>query len=72
MSDELLAFGVAKMKQYGLVTGGDAAKRGIMTMTDQRWKATSDFMFSAGLLQAPIDYKMAYTLDIVNRVRVVP
>ena len=48
MTEELMAFGVAKMKEYGLVTGGDAKTLGILTMTDNRWKQTFDFMVSAG------------------------
>ncbi len=72
MGDDLIAFGVAKMKQYGLVTGGDAAKSGIMTMTDERWKRTFDFMAQNGLVKPALDYRKAYTLDLVREVRVLP
>ena len=72
MPDDLLAFGLEKMKAYGIVTGGDAAKQGIMTMTDERWKRTFDFMVGAGQLKPGFDYRPAYTLDLVNGVRVLP
>ena len=34
MSDELLAYGVRKMSEYGIVASGDARKFGLLTMTD--------------------------------------
>jgi NitT/TauT family transport system substrate-binding protein len=71
MEDALLAFGLAKMKEYRIVTGGEAATAGIMTMTDERWKQSFDFMVSAGLLKPDVDYRRGYTLDIVRQVRVV-
>lgn len=72
MSDELLAFGLAKIKEYGLVSGGDAARLGIMSMTDERWKRTFDFMVEAGLVKPSFDYRRAYTLDYVKDVKVLP
>ena len=72
MSDELLAYGLAKLREYGLVEGGDAKTRGLLTMTAARWKATEDFLRSAGLAKPGADYDRAYTLDIVERVHVLP
>jgi NitT/TauT family transport system substrate-binding protein len=72
MTEELMAFGVAKMKEYGLVTGGDAKTLGILTMTDNRWKQTSDFMVSAGLTPPDVDYRKAYTLQFVKEIKVLP
>jgi NitT/TauT family transport system substrate-binding protein len=72
MTDELLAFGVSKMRDYGLVGGGDAKAQGILTMTDARWKQTFDFMVSAGLTPANTDYRKAYTLDFVKDIKVLP
>ncbi|HXX12170.1 MAG TPA: ABC transporter substrate-binding protein, partial [Burkholderiales bacterium] len=72
MTEELLAYGVAKMKQYGLVTGGDAGTLGILTMTDTRWKQTFDFMVSAGLTKPEVDYRKAYTLQFVKQIKVLP
>ena len=72
IEDELLAYSLGKMKQYKLVTGGDAARAGIMTMSDARWKQTFDFMVGAGLLRSDVDIRKAYTLDIVRKVKVLP
>jgi NitT/TauT family transport system substrate-binding protein len=72
MEDGLLAFGFAKMKEYGLVTGGDAARLGIMTMTDDRWKQTYDFMLAAGMVRPSFDYRKAYSLDVLRDVKVLP
>jgi len=72
MTEELMAFGVARMKEYGLVTGGDAKTAGLLTMTDDRWKQTFDFMVSAGLTKAEVDYHKAYTLQFVKQIKVLP
>lgn len=72
MEDDLIAFGVRRMKEFGIVTGGDAAGQGIMTMTDARWKRTFDFMVTAGLVKPGVDYRKAYTLDLVRNIRVLP
>jgi NitT/TauT family transport system substrate-binding protein len=72
MEDELMAYGLRKMKEYGLVAGGDAQKQGILTMTDARWKQTFDFMASAGLVKPDLDYRQAYTLDALKGVKVMP
>lgn len=72
MADELLAFGVAKIKEYALVTGGDAKTQGILTMSDVRWKQTFDFMASAALAKPEVDYKNGYTLQFVKEIKVLP
>jgi NitT/TauT family transport system substrate-binding protein len=72
MEDALLAYGVDKMKQFGLVTGGDAPKVGILGMTDARWQQTFEFMSGAGLAKPGTDWKQAYTLDLVRDAKVLP
>ena len=72
MSDELLAYGVRKMREYAIVDGGDAKTAGLLTMTDARWNATVDFLRSANLAKAGTDYSKAWTLDVVKNVRVLP
>ena len=72
MSDGQLAFGLDKLKQLKIVTGGDAAKSGIGTMTDERWKKTADFMVEWRLLKRDTDYRKAYTLQFVKDVKVMP
>jgi NitT/TauT family transport system substrate-binding protein len=72
IEEDLLAFSVAKMKQFKLVDGGDARKLGLFTMTDERWKQTFDFMAKAGLVDAKVDYKKCYTLEFVKKIHVLP
>ena len=38
MTDALLAYGIAKIKEYGIVDSGDASTYGIGAMTDARWR----------------------------------
>jgi NitT/TauT family transport system substrate-binding protein len=72
MEDELMVYGLRKMLEFGLVTGGDAKTQGILSMSDARWKQTFDFMVSAGLVKPDVDYRKAYTLDAMKGVRVLP
>ena len=72
IEDDLLAFSFARMKDFGLVTGGEASKQGVLTMTDARWQQTFDFMVQAGLIKRDVDYRKAYTLQFVNQVHVLP
>jgi NitT/TauT family transport system substrate-binding protein len=66
MTDDLIAQSIAKMKSYGLVMGGDAAKLGVGAMTDATWKSFFDTMSSVGLYDKKLDYKKAYDLRFVN------
>ena len=72
MTDDLLAYGVRKLREYEIVTGGDARRFGLLTMTDARWQATAEFLRATGLAKPDVDYHRAYTLDLVKAVRVVP
>ena len=72
MDDEQLAFSVAKLKEYGIVEGGDAKKLGLFTMTDARWKQTFEVMRDSKLVKPDVDYKKAYTLEFVKQVKVLP
>ena len=67
MTDEQIAFSIAKMKEYGIVDSGDTLTKGIGAMTDERWKDFYDKMVKAGVVKAGIDYKKAYTLQFVNK-----
>jgi NitT/TauT family transport system substrate-binding protein len=67
MTDEQIAFSIAKIKEYGLVDSGDTLKSGIGAMTDERVKAFYDQMVKAGVVKPGLDYKKAYTLDFVNK-----
>ena len=67
MTDELLAYSVAKMKEYGIVDSGDATTLGIGAMTDARMKDFFDKMVRAGVAKAGLDYRKCYTLQFVNK-----
>lgn len=73
MSDDLIANGIAKMKSEGMVTGGDAAKLGIGTLTDARMKTTFDMMVQNKLVDpAKVDLKNTYTTQFVKDLKVMP
>ena len=64
MSDEQIAFSIAKIKEYGIVDSGDTLTKGIGAMTDERWSDFYEKMVKAGVVKAGIDYKKAYTLAV--------
>jgi NitT/TauT family transport system substrate-binding protein len=67
MTDELIGYGVAKIKEYGIVDSGDSKTTGIGTMTEARWKEFFTTMAAAGLYPADLDYRKAFTLQFVNK-----
>jgi NitT/TauT family transport system substrate-binding protein len=67
MTDDLLAYSVAKMKEYGIVDSGDARTLGVGAMTDARMKDFFDKMVRAGVAKASLDYRESYTLQFVNK-----
>jgi NitT/TauT family transport system substrate-binding protein len=67
LTDEQIAFSVAKMKEYGIVDSGDSLKLGIGAMTDERVKDFFDKMVKVGIVKADTDYKKCYTLKFVNK-----
>ena len=67
MTDALLAYSIAKMKEYGIVDSGDAATLGIGAMTDARMKNFYDKMVRAGVVKPSVDLAKSYTLQFVNK-----
>ncbi len=67
MSDDLLGYSVATMKQYGIVDSGDALTLGVGAMTDARMKSFFDEMVRAGVTKAGLDYRKSYTLQFVDK-----
>ncbi len=67
ISDEQIAFSIAKLKEYGIVNSGDTLKYGIGAMTDERIKDFFDKMVKVGIVKADTDYRRAYTLKFVNK-----
>src|SRR5437660_1727735 len=67
MTDELLAYSIAKMKEYGIVDSGDVLTLGVGAMTDARMKNFYDKMVRAGVVKPSIALDKAYTLRFVNK-----
>jgi NitT/TauT family transport system substrate-binding protein len=67
MTDEQLAYSVAKMKEHGIVDSGDALKDGIGAMSDARVASFFGKMSRAGVVKPDIDYRKSYTLQFVNK-----
>ena len=67
MTDELLAYSLAKMKEYGIVDSGDTATLGIGAMTDTRIRSFFDKMVRAGVVKPSLALDRAYTLQFVNK-----
>jgi NitT/TauT family transport system substrate-binding protein len=67
MTDDLLAFGRAKMKEHGIVESGDAQRLGVGAMTERRWRDFFEVMAGQGLYKKDLDWRRAYTLQFVNK-----
>lgn len=61
MTPAILSQARAKMRQYALVRGGDAASGGIGAMTDARWKTFFDMAVGLGVYPKTVDYHQAFT-----------
>ncbi|VEB08312.1 ABC transporter substrate-binding protein [Klebsiella pneumoniae] len=67
MGAEQIAFGIAQMKQYQLVTGGDAKSGGIGIITEPRLKKTWDMLVKNKLIDASkVPFEQTYTLEMVK------
>ena len=67
MTDELIAYSIAKMKEYGIVDSGDSLKDGIGAMSDARMASFFDKMVKAGVVKPTVDFRKSYTLQFVNK-----
>ena len=67
MSDDLLAYSVERMKEYGIVDSGDSLTLGIGAMTDARMANFFDKMVRAGVVKSSVDYRNSYSLRFVNK-----
>ena len=73
MTDDQLAYSVAKLKETGLVTGGDAAKLGIGVMTEARLKVSYDFLVTSKLIDpSKVALNTTYTTEFVKDIKVLP
>lgn len=67
MTDALIAYGIDKMKEYGILDSGDAKQSGIGAMTEARWRDFFETMAKAGLYPADMDFRRAFTPQFVNQ-----
>ena len=67
MTDALLAYGIAKLKEYGIIDSGDAQTHGIGAMTEKRWQGFFDTMAGAGVYPKDLDFRKAFTVQFVNK-----
>lgn len=67
MTDDVLAYSIAKMKEYGIVDSGDSLRDGIGAMSEARVASFFDKMSRAGVVKRDIDFRKAYTLQFVNK-----
>ncbi|HZR76945.1 ABC transporter substrate-binding protein [Bradyrhizobium sp.] len=67
MTDELLAYSIGKMKEYGIVDSGDALHDGIGAMNDARMASFFEKMVRAHVVKPDMDYRKSYTLRFINK-----
>jgi NitT/TauT family transport system substrate-binding protein len=71
-NDDQLAYALARLKELKALTGGDAERSGIGTMSEARYKAIYDLMVREALLKPEVDYRQAFTTQFVKDLRVMP
>ena len=67
MTDDLLNYSVATMKENGIVDSGGSLKDGIGAMSDARMGSFFDKMVRAGVVRRDVDFRKAYTLRFINK-----
>ncbi len=73
MTDEQLAYSVAKLKEMGIVAGGEAAKLGIGTLNEARIKQNYAFLVENKLIDpTKVTPEQAFKLDIIQATKVLP
>jgi NitT/TauT family transport system substrate-binding protein len=70
MPDDQIAFGIQRLKELKVLDDGDAATDGIGIITEARFKATYDYMVSAGLLKPSVNWKAAFTDKFVKGLKI--
>jgi NitT/TauT family transport system substrate-binding protein len=73
MGADQITFGIAQIKKYELVTGGDARTGGIGIITEPRLKKTWDMLVKNKLIDADkVPFEQTYTLDMIKDAKVMP
>jgi NitT/TauT family transport system substrate-binding protein len=66
MTEDVLEQARAKMREAGIVDGGDAKTNAIGTMSDRRWAEVFKVGTDTGLYPKTLDYKAGYTLSFIK------
>ena len=73
MTDEQLAYSVAKLKEMGIITGGGAGKSGIGSMDIARIRQNHAFLVDNKLVDAgKVGPTQAYNLEFIKDLKVMP
>jgi NitT/TauT family transport system substrate-binding protein len=73
MSDEQLAYSVGKLKEMGIITGGDAVKSGIGSMNEARIKQSYAFLVENKLIDpAKLSIAQAFNFEFIKDLKVLP
>jgi NitT/TauT family transport system substrate-binding protein len=67
MTDDLIAYGLAKFAEYKIILAGDAIPLGIGAMTDDRWQQIFRDASDVGIVDPKINYRDAYTLKFIGK-----
>ena len=67
MTDDLIAFSVAKMREHGIVDSGNSLKLGVGIVTEARVKSFFDKMVKAGVVSASVDWRQAIDTRFVGK-----
>ena len=67
ITDRLIDFSIAQMKDRGIVDSGESLTEGVGTMTAARIQDFYDQMVAAGVLKPGLDVASTYTLDFVGK-----
>ena len=72
MSDEQLSFALQQLKDLKVLSSGDAAKSGVGTITEARWKKTYEYLVTEKLIKPETPWRNAFNLDAIKDVHVMP
>ncbi|MET0271664.1 MAG: ABC transporter substrate-binding protein [Phenylobacterium sp.] len=67
MTQDVLDQARAKLREHGIVDGGDGKTLGIGAMTDARWATFFDMASGQGVYPKTLDPKKAYTLQFLGK-----
>lgn len=73
MTDEQIAYSVGKLKEMGIITGGEAKSLGIGTMNESRIRQNYAFLVDNKLVEpAKLKVEDAFRLDAIKATKVLP